>query len=156
MPCTNGASPCAGASSIRGDSVVKPRIRAITGFITIEPKTYESQIQETVTFLNQVREALKAAGYDVAGIRISTQPFPEYTRGLSRTDGAALLRGVIAECEGRGVAKLHLEVRANNPAVALYAAHGFRHAGVRRNYYRGPGGQAFDAHTYARQLEIHR
>ncbi|MFK3889299.1 ribosomal protein S18-alanine N-acetyltransferase [Sphingomonas sp. NPDC079357] len=70
--------------------------------------------------------------------------------------GAALLRGVIAECEGRGVAKLHLEVRANNPAVTLYSAHGFLPAGVRRNYYRGPGGQAFDAHTYARDLEIHR
>ena len=84
----------AGSSSLRGDGVVKPRIRAITGFITIEPKTYAAQIQDTVTFLNHVREALKAAGYDVAGIRISTQPFPEYTHGLSRADGAALLRGI--------------------------------------------------------------
>ncbi|KTT72440.1 ribosomal protein S18-alanine N-acetyltransferase [Sphingomonas endophytica] len=66
--------------------------------------------------------------------------------------GAALLRGVIAECDGRGVARLHLEVRANNPAVALYAAHGFVRAGVRRDYYRGTGGQTHDAHTYARDL----
>ncbi|MDR6788196.1 ribosomal-protein-alanine N-acetyltransferase [Sphingomonas sp. BE138] len=66
--------------------------------------------------------------------------------------GGALLRGVIAECEGRGVARLHLEVRANNPAVGLYVANGFRQAGVRRHYYRGRDGQAFDAHTYARTL----
>ena len=37
---------------------------------------------------------MKAAGYDVAGIRISTQPFPEFTRGLSRTDALAVLRGI--------------------------------------------------------------
>ena len=82
------------ASSIRAADPVKPRVRAITGFITIDAKSYPQQIQETVTFLNQVREAVKAAGYDVAGIRISTQPFPEYTRGLSRTDALAMLRSI--------------------------------------------------------------
>jgi hypothetical protein len=41
-----------------------------------------------------VRDAVKAAGYDVAGIRISTQPFPEYTRGLSRPDAVAMLRAI--------------------------------------------------------------
>src|SRR5215470_9060519 len=82
------------APPIRGDGPTKPRIRAITGFITIDAKSYASQMQETVTFLSQVREAVKAAGYDVAGVRISTQPFPDYTRGLSRTDAAALLRGI--------------------------------------------------------------
>ena len=66
--------------------------------------------------------------------------------------GAALLRSVVAACQGRGVARLHLEVRANNPAVSLYAAHGFRRAGVRRAYYRSRGGDTFDAHTYARNL----
>jgi ribosomal-protein-alanine N-acetyltransferase len=70
--------------------------------------------------------------------------------------GAALLRGVVAECEGRGVARLHLEVRANNPAISLYAAHGFRHEGVRRGYYRGRDGASFDAHTYARDLAAER
>jgi uncharacterized protein len=80
--------------AVRGDGAVKPRIRAITGFITIDAKSYASQIQETVTFLSQVRDAVKAAGYDVAGIRISTQPFPEYTRGLNRTDALAVLRGI--------------------------------------------------------------
>ena len=67
--------------------------------------------------------------------------------------GATLLRGVIADCRGRGVKRLHLEVRANNPAVALYVAHGFRRAGVRRGYYRSRSGETFDAHTYALALE---
>ena len=82
------------APDIRADGMVKPRIRAITGFNTIEAKSYTSQIQEAVTFLSQVRDAVKAAGYDVAGIRISTQPFPQYTRDLKRADAMALLRGI--------------------------------------------------------------
>lgn len=64
--------------------------------------------------------------------------------------GAALLRGVIADAKARGVRQLHLEVRANNPAVALYAAHGFTQVGTRRRYYRARSGDTFDAHTYAR------
>src|SRR5580698_2965055 len=72
----------------------KPKVRAITGFVTIDAKSYPAQIEETVKFLSQVRDAVKAAGYDVAGIRISTQPFPEYTRGLSRADALKVLRGI--------------------------------------------------------------
>jgi len=72
----------------------KPKVRAITGFITIDAKSYPAQIEEAVKFLSQVREGIRAAGYDVAGIRISTQPFPEYTRGLSREQALKVLRGI--------------------------------------------------------------
>jgi uncharacterized protein (UPF0210 family) len=72
----------------------KPKVRAITAFITIDTKSYPAQIEETVKFLNQVRDAVKAAGYDVAGIRISTQPFPEYTRGLSHDEALKVLQGI--------------------------------------------------------------
>lgn len=80
--------------AIRAADQTKPRIRAITGFITIDAKSYPQQIEEAVTFLSRVRDAVKAAGYDVQGIRISTQPFPEYTRGLSRADALTVLRGI--------------------------------------------------------------
>jgi uncharacterized protein len=72
----------------------KPKVRAITGFITIDAKSYPSQIEEAVMFLSRVRDAIQAAGYDVAGIRISTQPFPEYTRGLTRDEALKMLRGI--------------------------------------------------------------
>jgi ribosomal-protein-alanine N-acetyltransferase len=66
--------------------------------------------------------------------------------------GASLMRSVLADCRARGVARVHLEVRAGNPAVALYADHGFAREGVRRAYYRSKSGETFDAHTYARAL----
>lgn len=63
--------------------------------------------------------------------------------------GAALLRSVIADARARGAVRLHLEVRAGNPATHLYSSHGFAKVGERRAYYRGRGGEAFDAHSYA-------
>src|SRR4030081_352375 len=83
-----------GLPALRAADHPKPKVRAITGFITIDAKSYPAQIQEAVTFLSQVRDAVKAAGYDVAGIRLLTQPFPEYTRALSRTDALAVLHGI--------------------------------------------------------------
>ncbi len=78
----------------RAADPVKPRIRAITGFVTIDAKNYAAQLEETVAFLSKVRDAVKASGYDVAGVRISTQPFPEYTRGLKHDDALALLKKI--------------------------------------------------------------
>jgi uncharacterized protein (UPF0210 family) len=79
---------------LRSAESPKPKIRAVTGFITIDAKSYPSQIEEAVSFLSQVRNAIQAAGYEVAGIRISTQPFQEYTRGLSHADALSVLRGI--------------------------------------------------------------
>jgi hypothetical protein len=81
-------------SAVRSAEPSKPKIRAITGFISIDPKSYRSQMEETVKFLSQVRAGIQAGGYEVSGIRISTQPFPSYTRGLRHADALALLRGI--------------------------------------------------------------
>lgn len=74
---------------------------------------------------------------------------PAYRR---RGIAGSLLRAVIAEAQMSGIADMHLEVRANNDAVRLYAAHGFIKVGERRGYYRGRAGQTFDAHTYRRPV----
>lgn len=66
--------------------------------------------------------------------------------------GGALLRAVIDESRGRGVATLHLEVRAGNEAVQLYLREGFAKVGERKGYYRGKSGQVFDAQTFARKV----
>ena len=88
------------ALSLPAADTRKPKVRAITGFVTIDPKSYPAQLEDAAKFLGRVRDAVKVAGYDVAGIRISTQPFPEFTRGLSRADALKLLRS-IDELAGR-------------------------------------------------------
>ncbi|MFV0623884.1 GNAT family N-acetyltransferase [Sphingomonas sp. ac-8] len=66
--------------------------------------------------------------------------------------GGMLLRSVVEEARRRDVAHLHLEVRAGNGAVRLYVREGFAKVGERPRYYRGPTGEVFDAHSYARNL----
>lgn len=61
--------------------------------------------------------------------------------------GQALLESFIDDARERGARKLHLEVRDGNSAMSLYRSAGFVPAGRRRNYYHGPGGEAFDAVT---------
>jgi tRNA threonylcarbamoyl adenosine modification protein YeaZ/ribosomal-protein-alanine acetyltransferase len=56
---------------------------------------------------------------------------------------SALLADLLAAAEQRGVTSLTLEVRVTNGAAqALYRAHGFRLAGIRRGYYRDTGEDA--------------
>ena len=72
----------------------RPKVRAITAFIDIDAKNYPAQYQDTVKFLNSAREAYQAAGFTVETIRIATQPFPQYTHGLSREAALAVLHGI--------------------------------------------------------------
>src|SRR5579871_2117998 len=53
----------------------RPKVRAITAFINIDPQTYASEIEKTMQFLNAAREAYRAAGFEVETVRIVTQPF---------------------------------------------------------------------------------
>ena len=60
----------------------RPKVRAITAFIRIDPQSYEQQYADTMRFLNDARAAYRAAGFEVESVRIVTQPFPEYIRGM--------------------------------------------------------------------------
>jgi [ribosomal protein S18]-alanine N-acetyltransferase len=59
-----------------------------------------------------------------------------------------LLDRVSDQARAQSVKVLHLEVRQNNPAMALYRAAGFIQAGIRHGYYRGRSGKVFDALTF--------
>jgi [ribosomal protein S18]-alanine N-acetyltransferase len=67
--------------------------------------------------------------------------------------GLALLSHFSATARARGATRLLLEMRRENPAAALYLGFGFVPVGERRNYYRAPGGERFDAVTFACECE---
>jgi len=53
--------------------------------------------------------------------------------------GRALVQQMLEALSDRGVRQVFLEVRESNaPARALYAAHGFKEVGRRKQYYRRP------------------
>ncbi len=87
---------------LAGQAAEKPKVRAITGFIRLERAHYKDQVQAALKTLRQAKAAYEKAGYEVQSIRIATQPFPEYTRGLSTEEVVAFFReyDALAKKEG--------------------------------------------------------
>ncbi len=61
----------------------RPKIRTVTAFIRVDRAMFQAQVAATLKLLHAAKDALTKAGYEVETIRITTQPFPEYTQGLS-------------------------------------------------------------------------
>jgi uncharacterized protein len=70
----------------------RPKVRAVTAFINIDAKNYEAQYAETMRFLNSAADAYRAAGFEVEGVRIATQPFPQYIRGMKPDEAVRFLQ----------------------------------------------------------------
>ena len=91
----------------------RPRIRAVTAFIEVDQNNYAAKIEETQKFLAEAKAALNAAGFEGGGGRITTQPFPQFTKGMKREDAVALVKNMReAASKGRtglniGAAMIH-------------------------------------------------
>lgn len=66
--------------------------------------------------------------------------------------GETLVNHVFEVLLNKNVAIIHLEVRANNPALSFYNRLGFEKVGERRDYYRGSDGRLTDAITLSRPI----
>ena len=73
-------------------ATAKPKVRAITAFVRLDRATYQAQIQDALRFLHTAKAAIEQSGYEVETLRITTQPFPEYTRGLTDDQVLAFFR----------------------------------------------------------------
>jgi len=79
-------------ASAAPDPAQRPKIRAVTAFIRLDRAHYQDQIADTLVFLHKAKSAFEKAGYEVQTIRITTQPFPEYTHDLSPEQTLAFFR----------------------------------------------------------------
>jgi uncharacterized protein (UPF0210 family) len=61
----------------------QPKVRTVTAFVRLDRANYQTQVSEALKMLAAAKDALTKAGYEVETIRITTQPFPEYTKGLT-------------------------------------------------------------------------
>lgn len=67
--------------------------------------------------------------------------------------GNALLTAAASDARSQGAHSIFLEMRDGNAsASALYRKQGYVEVGRRRDYYRGSGGERFDAITYRAAL----
>ena len=88
------ASPADNRPKVRANTpfINRPKVRAITAFISLDSARYETQISETMTALKKIKAAYEKAGFEVQTLRITTQPFPEYTRSLSDAQALDFLK----------------------------------------------------------------
>ena len=85
--CSAGAQQKAAAAD-----PAKPKIRAITAFINLDRAQYKEQVADALKMLKRAQTVFESRGYQVQTIRIATQPFPEYTKGLTAQQTVAFFK----------------------------------------------------------------
>ncbi len=62
----------------------KPKVRAITAFVRLEPANHKAQIAQTLAVLRRAKAAFEKAGYEVQTLRITPQPFSVMAKEMPR------------------------------------------------------------------------
>jgi uncharacterized protein len=91
VACFTFAAMCAAQNAPQAP---KPAIRTVAAFVDLERERYQIQISEAVEFLKRAKKTFEAHGYTVQTLRVVTPPFPEYTKGLSRTDALQFFKNL--------------------------------------------------------------
>jgi hypothetical protein len=76
----------------KGATPDKPKIRAITAFINLDRAQYKEQVADALKMLKRAQTIFESRGYQVQTIRIATQPFPEYTKGLTTEQAVSFFK----------------------------------------------------------------
>jgi uncharacterized protein (UPF0210 family) len=76
-----------------------PKVRAITAFVHIDREHYQQQLSDAATMLRAARKHFQSDGWEVETVRITTQPFPEYVKGLRHDDALTFLMTLDAMAE---------------------------------------------------------
>ena len=66
--------------------------------------------------------------------------------------GRLLIENLFSAAKTRGVNRVFLEMRRDNPAVTLYLSAGFEPIGQRPDYYKMANGDRIDAITFAKTI----
>ena len=77
------SAACLGFAQVPSSDATPPKIRTITAFVRLDRAKYQAQVADALRMLHAAKDAFTKAGYEVETIRITTQPFPEYTKGLT-------------------------------------------------------------------------
>ncbi len=96
------ATAWAGSAEAQGKAApnpANPKIRAITAFINLDRAQYQQQITDALKMLRRAQTTFESRGYQVQTIRIATQPFPEYTKGLTNEQAVAFFKQLDALAE---------------------------------------------------------
>jgi hypothetical protein len=75
------------------------KIRAVTAFVNLDRTQYQQQIADALKMLRRAQTIFESRGYPVQTIRIATQPFPEYTQGMTTQQAVQFFKQLDALAE---------------------------------------------------------
>jgi len=93
------SSPLLAQQKPAAPSPTRPKIRTITAFLNLDRTQYQQQITDALQMLRRAKTIFESRGYEVQTIRIATQPFPEYTKGLTPQQTIAFFKDLDALAE---------------------------------------------------------
>src|SRR5258708_39635933 len=70
----------------------RPKVRTVTAFVRLERSSYQTQVSNALKMLRAAKAEFTKAGYEVETIRITSQPFPEITKGLTADQALAFFQ----------------------------------------------------------------
>jgi uncharacterized protein (UPF0210 family) len=70
----------------------KPKVRAITGFVRLDPSNAKERVSDALEVLRSAKTEFEKQGYQVETLRIVTQPMTELVFGLSDAEAMKLLK----------------------------------------------------------------
>jgi uncharacterized protein len=86
-----GVAAAGGAAAAEGAAAATPPVRAITAFVDLDPARYAEQFRQVAAGLRQAQALFAQDGFTVQTLRITTQPFMKYVRGLDSAHAVTLL-----------------------------------------------------------------
>ena len=90
-----------------------PKVRAITGFVRLDPAHYAEEVAAALVVLHDAQREFQKRGYEVETIRIVTQPLAELVQG--QTEPQALEFLAKARCRV-GARRIHARRRPHDAA----------------------------------------
>jgi hypothetical protein len=82
------------AATSQAQTFSKPKVRAITAFVRLDPTTLDRQIADALAVLRNAKADFARQGYQTETIRIVTQPLGELIGGQSDDDALRLLKSL--------------------------------------------------------------
>ncbi len=69
-----------------------PKVRAITGFVRLDPAKYQAQVADALVVLRRAKAEFESRGYQVESVRLTTQPLAELVAGMPEEQALAFLK----------------------------------------------------------------
>jgi len=87
----DAGGPASGQPILPAAAAPRPKVRAITGFVRLDPAHYVEQVDAALAVLHDAQREFQSRGYEVETLRIVTQPLAELVQGQTESQALTFL-----------------------------------------------------------------